>query len=133
MAYRQMIPGECANCYLQDAARFAATPKVLKPQVLAELRKKNAKTANNINAYHKRLAAEEAAWIKMLAAQEAARLKAIENLKAAEERSRVPSSALPKNYLNIPFASQNMTNTFKHLSRRNHRSARKAKKNTRRR
>jgi hypothetical protein len=129
-----MIPGECGACYLEDAARFAATPKVLKPQVLAELRKKNAKTANNINAYHKRLAAEEAAWIKMLAAEEAARLQQIANLKAAEERSRVPSSALPKNYLNIPFASQNMTNALKHLSRRNRsRTARKTKKNTSRR
>ena len=122
MAYRPMIDGECVPCYLEDAARFAATPTALKPKVLAELRAKNAKTIANINTYRKRIAADEAA-----------RLKALANLKEAEERSRVPSSAVPKNYLNIPFASQNMTNIFKHLSRRNRRSSRKSKKNTRRR
>jgi len=133
MAYRPLIPGECEACYLEDAARFAAMPPALKPQVLAELRKKNAKTANNINAYHKRVAAEEAARIQMLAAQEAARLQQIANLKAHEESMRAPSRVGPSNYLNIPFASQNLTNAFKDLSRKNRRSARKGKKNTRRR
>jgi hypothetical protein len=128
-----MIPGECGACYLQDAARIATTPKALKPKVLAELREKNAKTAANINAYHKRLAAEEAARIQMLAAQEAARLKEIANLKAQEETMRAPSRAGPANYLNIPFASQNLTNVFKNKSRKNRRSARKSKKNNNRR
>jgi hypothetical protein len=128
-----MIPGECGACYLEDAARFAATPKALKPKVLAELRTKNAKTVANINAYHKRLAAEEAVHIQMLAEQEAARLQQIANLKAREETMRAPSRAVPPNYLNIPFASQNLTNAFKNKSRRNRRTSRKAKKNTRRR
>jgi hypothetical protein len=132
MAYRPMIPGECEACYLEDAARFAAMPSALKPQVLAELRKKNAQTANNINAYHKRIAAEEAAHIQKLAEEEAARLKMIANLKASEESMRAPSRAGPSNYLNFPVASQNLTNAFKDLSRKNRRSARKAKKNTRR-
>ena len=117
-----MISGECDTCYLEDAARFAAMPKALKPQVLAELRAKNAKTAANINAYRKRIVAEEAA-----------RLKAIANLKAQEETMRAPSRAVPANYLNVPFASQNLTNAFKDMSRKNRRSARKSKKNTRRR
>jgi hypothetical protein len=117
-----MIPGECDTCYLEDAARFAAMPKSLKPQVLAELRAKNAKTAANINAYRKRIVAEEAA-----------RLKEIANLKAQEETMRAPSRAVPANYLNVPFASQNLTNAFKDMSRKNRRSARKSKKNTRRR
>jgi len=133
MAYRQMIPGECEACYLEDAARFAATPTALKPKVLAELRTKNAKTAANIKAYKERILAEEAAHIQMLAEQEAARLQQIANLKAREETMRVPSRAGPSNYLNIPVASQNLTNAFKDLSRKNRRSARKAKKNTRRR
>lgn len=123
MAYRPMIPGECEACYLNDAARFAATPKALKPQVLAELRVKNAKTAANINAYKRRVAAEEAA-----------RLQKIANIKAQEETMRAPSRAAP-GYINMPIpASQNMTNALKHLARRNRsRSARKTKKNTRRR
>jgi len=128
-----MIPGECGACYLEDAARFAATPKALKPKVLAELRTKNTKTVANINAYHKRLAAEEAVHIQMLAEQEAARLQQIANLKAREETMRAPSRAVPPNYLNIPFASQNLTNAFKNKSRRNRRSARKSKKNNNRR
>ena len=128
-----MIPGECDTCYLEDAARFAAMPKALKPQVLAELRAKNAKTAANINAYRKRIVAEEAARLQMLEAQEAARLKEIANLKAQEETMRAPSRAVPANYLNVPFASQNLTNAFKDMSRKNRRSARKSKKNTRRR
>ena len=133
MAYRPMIPGECANCYLQDAARFAAMPVALKPKVLAELRKKNAQTAANINAYNKKIIAEETARVQKLAAEEAARLKQIANLKAHEESMRAPSRAGPSNYLNIPFASQNLTNAFKDLSRKNRRSSRKSKKNTRRR
>jgi hypothetical protein len=133
MAYRPMIPGECGSCYLEDAARFAAMPKALKPKVLAELRAKNAKTAANINAYEKMIVAEEAARLQKLEAKEAARQKEIVNLKAREETMRAPSRAVPPNYLNVPFASQNLTNALKDLSRRNRRSARKAKKNTRRR
>ena len=134
MAYRPMIPGECGACYLEDAARFVATPKALKPKVLAELRTKNAKTANNIKAYEKRVADEEAARLQKLAAEEAARLQQIANLKAREETMRAPSRAVPANYLNIPFASQNLTNAFTKSSRRNRsRTARKTKKNTRRR
>jgi len=125
-----MIPGECGSCYLEDAARFAATPKALKPKVLAELRAKNAKTAANINAYEKMIVAEEAARLQKL---EAARLKMLANLKTHEETMRAPSRAVPPNYLNVPFASQNLTNALKDLSRRNRRSARKTKKNTRRR
>ena len=134
MAYRPMIPGECGACYLEDAARFAAMPKALKPQVLAELREKNAKTANNIKAYKQRIVAEEAARIQKLAAEEAARIQQIANLKAQEETMRAPSRAVPANYLNVPFASQNLTNAFTKSSHRNRsRSARKTKKNTRRR
>lgn len=128
-----MISGECEACYLEDAARFASMPKALKPKVLAELRAKNAQTAANISAYKKRIAAEEAARLQMIAAQEAARLKEIANLKAQEETMRAPSRAVPANYLNVPFASQNLTNAFKDMSRKNRRSARKSKKNTRRR
>ena len=134
MAYRPMIPGECEACYLNDAARFAATPKALKPKVLAELREKNAKTAANIKAYEQRIVAEEAAWVQKLAAEEAARIQQIANIKAREETMRAPSRAVPANYLNIPFASQNLTNAFTKSSRRNRsRTARKTKKNTSRR
>jgi hypothetical protein len=133
MAYRPMIPGECEACYLEDAARFAAMPKALKPKVLAELRKKDAQTAANIKAYHERIIADEASRVQKLAAEEAARLKAIANLKAREESMRAPSRAAP-GYINMPIpASQNLTNAFKNMSRKNRRSARKAKKNTRRR
>ena len=129
-----MIPGECGACYLEDAARLAATPKALKPKVLAELRAKNAKTAANIKAYEERIVAEEAARLQKLAAEEAARLQKIANLKAQEETMRAPSRAAP-GYINMPIpASQNMTNALKHLARRNRsRTARKTKKNTRRR
>jgi len=133
MAYRPMIPGECTTCYLEDAARFAATPKALKSKVLAELRTKNTQTAANLNAYEKRIVAEEAARVQMLAADEAARLKAIANLKAQEETMRAPSRAAP-GYINMPIpASQNLTNALKHLSHKNRRSVRKTKKNNRRR
>jgi len=133
MAYRPMIPGECEACYLQDAARIAATPKALKSKVLAELRTKNTQTAANLNAYEKRIVAEEAARVQMLAADEAARLKAIANLKAQEETMRAPSRAAP-GYINMPIpASQNLTNALKHLSHKNRRSVRKTKKNNRRR
>ena len=139
-----MIPGECGACYLEDAARFAAMPKALKPKVLAELRKKDAQTAANIKAYHeriiadeasrvKKLEAEEAARVKKLAAEEAARLKAIANLKAQEESMRAPSRVMPQSNIYPPFASQNITNALKHMSRRNRRTSRKSKKNTRRR
>jgi len=133
MAYRPMIPGECEACYLQDAARIAATPKALKSKVLAELRTKNTQTAANLKAYEKRIVAEEAARVQMLAADEAARLKAIANLKAQEETMRAPSRAAP-GYINMPIpASQNLTNALKHLSHKNRRSVRKTKKNNRRR
>jgi hypothetical protein len=128
-----MIPGECGACYLEDAARFAAMPIALKPKVLAELRKKNAKTAANIKAYDERILAEEAARVKKLEAEEAARLKAIANLKAQEESMRAPSRAMPQSNIYPPFASQNITNALKHMSRRNRRTSRKSKKNTRRR
>ena len=127
MAYRPMMPGECVPCYLEDAARFAATPRALKPKVLAELRAKNAKTAANLNAYEKRIVAEEAA-----------RLKEMANLKAKEESLRAPSYGVRTHTTNIPFSSQNMTNAFTKLSRRGRtrrtrRTSRKSKKNTRRR
>jgi hypothetical protein len=86
MAYRSIMPGERINYYLQDAARFAATPKNLKPQVLAELRIKNAKTAANINAYRKGITAEEASRLNDIENAEIftnARLRRIEKLQDA--------------------------------------------------
>jgi hypothetical protein len=86
MAYRPIMPGERINYYLQDAARFAATPKNLKPQMLTELRIKNAKTAANINAYRKGITADEASRLNDIENAEIftnARLRRIERLQDA--------------------------------------------------